>query len=259
MLTNCPKCGQVLIPEPPEETKKCEECGCEIPSGADSCPNCGCPVTVAEEESTAETQKVEVTKVSLDVDKRKVKKVVISIAGAIVLIAVILAAIFIGKANKAKQAADAYSSTLSICISSMYTGASNAESAATLIHDVWYNTIYEESDSTTDKFTRKNGSGSFYDDFNDSLDNLFDDTVFLAKQMMIKSNQETVAGYMKELKNPPEGYEDAYDAVKDLYEVYCDITECALNPTGSLTSYTSKFNEADSNFVKYYKAASLYQ
>jgi len=64
---------------------------------------------------------------------------------------------------------------------------------------------------------------------------------------------------MKDLKNPPDEYKDAYDALKDLYEVYTDLTQCAVDPSGNLSSYTSSFNTADSDFVKYYKAVKLYQ
>ena len=54
----------------------------------------------------------------------------------------------------------------------MLNGASQAESAGGLIHDVWYNTIYDKYDSTTYKYT--NGET----DFNDSLKNLFSDKDF---------------------------------------------------------------------------------
>ena len=63
---------------------------------------------------------------------------------------------------------------------------------------------------------------------------------------------------MKELKNPPDVYDDAYDALKDLYECYSKLTNMAVNPTGSLSSYTSDFNSVDSDFLSKYNKAKLY-
>lgn len=254
----CPNCGEELINDPPIELLKCEECGSDIPSDSKNCPNCGFPVPEPQEPIVA--QKVEVTKVSMPVDKNKIKKVVGILIGVVAIIAIILIIVSASKASQAKKAIANYSSNLDLCISTMFIGAADAESASGLIHDVWYNCIYEERDPSTDKYTRANkGSGSFYDDFNEALAVLFTDSSFTARTDSIESNQDLVASLMKELKNPPEEYADAYDALKDLYDAYCEITECAVNPSGNLSSYTSTFNEADSNFLKYYKAVSLYQ
>ena len=63
---------------------------------------------------------------------------------------------------------------------------------------------------------------------------------------------------MKSLKNPPDEYRDAYEAMKDFYDAYQELTQCAVNPTGNLTSFTQTFNSADSNTLKYYKAVQMY-
>ena len=249
----CPNCGEVLIPEEIPEVIKCIECGCDIPDGADLCPNCGCPVRM--EEDSNSPQKVEVTKVSVPVNKKKILKIVIVL---FIVIAIIAAIIFATLDSKSKKIKENYLDNFDLCISSMYLGAVQAESANSLIHDVWYDTIYENWESNTYKFTH-NSFGSFNYDFNDSLKALFNDTSFKSDISSIKTNQDLVASLMKELKNPPDEYVDAYDALKDLYEAYCDLTECAVNPSGSLSSYTSACNTADSEFVKYYKAANLYQ
>ena len=39
----------------------------------------------------------------------------------------------------------------------MYFGASDAENCGKLIRDVWYNSIYKESDERTDKYTKYRG------------------------------------------------------------------------------------------------------
>lgn len=255
----CPNCGEVLIPENPVEPRKCNECGCEIPVDATSCPNCGCPVE--QETGTSIPQKVEVTRVSVPVDKKKVIKIVTIVVTVIAAILAIAYGVSASQKKKAQEEAAAalsdYAESFDLCVSSMYFGAAQAESAGGLIHDVWYNTIRKEWDSTTDKYTRS--SGYWNSDFNVSLRALFSDSSFSSKISSIKTNQDLVASLMKDLKNPPDEYVDAYDALKDLYEAYCDLTECAVNPSGNITTYTSTFNTADSDFVKYYKAVNLYQ
>ena len=63
---------------------------------------------------------------------------------------------------------------------------------------------------------------------------------------------------MKSLNNPPEQYEDAYDAVKELYDSYTAMVNCATSPSGNLNSYTSTFNDADTAFSNNYEAVKMY-
>ena len=172
---------------------------------------------------------------------------------------------FLGvKAYKEKKAAAEaasyaanYSITFGNAINSMISGASDAESCGALIHDVWYNTIYEKSDPLTNKYT-KNDLGRFNSDFNDSLAKLFKDSDYSSKITSIKSNMDTVADYMKRLQNPPEDQKNAYGAISDLYNCYLSLTGIVINPTGSLSSYTDAFNKADTEFVNKYNMVKQY-
>ena len=121
---------------------------------------------------------------------------------------------------------------------------------------VWYNAIYEKRDDKTDKYTRP--KGYFVSDFNDALGNLYADSSFSSKISSIEDNQDTVNALMKKLKNPPDEYKDAYDAVSDLYDAYISLTNCATDPSGSLQTYSSTFNDADTNTLNAYKAMELY-
>lgn len=40
----------------------------------------------------------------------------------------------------------------------------------------------------------------------------------MSVRMTIEDNHDTVNALMKKLKNPPDEYKDAYDAVSDLYD-----------------------------------------
>ena len=74
----------------------------------------------------------------------------------------------------------------------------------------------------------------------------------------IETNQDTVASLMKKLKNPPEEYEDAYDAIKELYDAYTKLTNLATSPSGSLQTYSENFNAADTEVVNCYEAMQMY-
>lgn len=251
----CVHCGEILIPE---EKKYCTECGAEIIEGMTTCPNCGCPVEELQgQESENKPQKVEVTGVKVT----KKIKVIIGIVVAL-LIAAGITGVGISQYQKKKaaeeyaQRVETYSSNLELATYTMLTGASEAESAANLIKQVWYNAIYEKRDDDTDKYTRP--KGYFVSDFNEALGNLFSDSSFSSKVSSVKDNQDSVNALMKQLKNPPEEYKDAYDAVSDLYDAYISLTNCATDPSGSLQTYSSTFSDADTNTLNAYKAMELY-
>lgn len=251
----CVHCGAVLIQE---EKKICTECGAELDEGVTECPNCGCPVVHDDKaELDEQPQKVEVTGVKVT----KKVKIIIGIVIAI-LIAGGTTIFGVNQYQKKKAAeeyaqwVEEYSGNLELAAYTMLTGASNAESAANLIKQVWSNAIYEKRDDTTDKYTRP--KGYFVSDFNDALGNLFADSTFSSKVKSIEDNQDTVNALMKQLKNPPDEYKDAYDAVSDLYDAYISLTNCATDPSGSLSTYSGTFSDADTKTLNAYKAMELY-
>ena len=138
----------------------------------------------------------------------------------------------------------------------MLSGASDAESCGNLIKQVWYNAIYEERDSETDPYTRPNGY--FVSDFNEALQNLFSDESFTDQIESIEDNQSTVQSLMKEMRNPPDEYEDAYEALSELYDAYINLTNLVTSPSGSLQTFSNDFNDADSETANCYNAMSLY-
>ncbi|WP_024857284.1 zinc ribbon domain-containing protein [Ruminococcus albus] len=261
--TKCPRCGFAMQSISESDTILCEECNLAIPNGSEICPHCGCPAP-----NTNKPQKVEV--VSVNVSKSHKKTIIIAVITAIIICGGVLTANIIHdkqeqikveqqekeEKEKIAQAEETYQSDLESAVFLMLSGAADAESAGGLIHDVWSDTIYEERNTDTLKYTMKNGK--FNDDFNDSLSSLFSDTSFKNKISNIESNQDSVKELMKKLTNPPDKYADAYDALKNYYDSYLELTELVTNPKGSLTSYTSSFNEADSSVLKYYQAMDMY-
>ena len=243
--TVCPKCGVHFPTEKPK--KVCKECGEILDIDATVCPKCGCPVG-EKKEITISNKKISLTKILI----------------AVVIIIIVIAGGFGIKSNnekkavqkaeqEAKEQKENYESTLQKAITTMLTGASDAEEAGNLIHDVWYDAIYKNySEANTSKYVKATG------DFNDSLSALFNDSTFKSKIASIESNKDSVSSLMKQLKNPPDEYEEAYDSLKELYNSYLDITNLVTDPTGSLQSFTSNFNDADSEVAQKMQAMQIY-
>ncbi len=236
----CPRCGFVLFAQNTalHNMMKCEDCGTEYEKDLSSCPACGCP----NPDMNTEPQK----------PKRK--------CIALIVIAVVLAAVaavgLLGFSAMKKAEKKQYYRNMETVVYTMLDGAADAETAGNLIKSVWYNSIYEEEDVKTDKYTMKNGR--FVDDFNDALSNLFDDTDFKEDISQIKDNQSRVTTLMKELKNPPKEYEEAYAALMTYYDSYLKLTKMVINPTGSLKSFSEDFNASDTDTVNSYEKVELY-
>ena len=63
---------------------------------------------------------------------------------------------------------------------------------------------------------------------------------------------------MKDLKNPPEEHQEAYEALKEYYDAYLELTNLATDPTGSLQTFSEAFNAADTEVVNCLNAMELY-
>ena len=257
----CPQCGHPLTSRTADPDQAlpviCEECGAQIPKHADACPNCGCPVAAAETPSESAPQKVEVTGVSLP--KVQKKRMIMIAAAAAAVLAVVLIGNGVRQQQlqaRTQQLAEEYAANMEAASQTMLLGAIDAENTGNLIKSVWYNSIYEERDSETDKYTRPNGY--FVSDFNDALANLFADSDFQDTIASIEPNQQLVSDLMKDLRNPPEEFEDAYEALGELYDAYTALTNLTTNPSGSLTTFSQDFNDADSEMANRYDTMSLY-
>lgn len=230
----------------------CSECGERVYEGTDICPKCGCPLLGEIQYNKSVKGETVEPKTNNTINKSKRK----TITTIICIIAIVLIACLCVIAIKGKQTKEDYYNNLCIATYSMLSGAADAEEAGNLIRSVWYNSIYEKSEPSTDKYTKKNGK--FYSDFNDALSKLFSDSTFSKKIGEIESNQSEVASLLKKLQNPHDDYSDAYDALMKFYDAYCDLTACATNPTGTFQTYTSKLSTADDDVMKAYNSMLLY-
>ena len=267
-MITCPNCGGLISDKAKkcihcgksfdEGTKRiCVECGAELEDNVTECSECGCPVDCIEKGNNSQTiQQVEVAKVSIKpkVNKKKITAIVVSL---VVFIGVIFGASRVIKQNAKAE----YGKKLKEVSLLMLDGASDAETSGNLIKQVWYNSIYEERSSSTDKYTRPDGY--FVSDFNKALGNLFDDDDFSSKIDSIKSNQEHVEKLMKEMKKSATtenfcNLQEAYEDLQKYYDSYVKLTNLVINPTGSLQTFSNDFNDADTAVSNAYSKVKLH-
>lgn len=225
-------------------SNQCKNCGQEISDEVTECPNCGQPIFMQVQPEGVEAE------FTTPSPKKKSKRWIVVGILAVVIIAIIIAAAVNSNSK------NTYSENLRLASYTMISGASDAEDAGNLIKSVWYNSIYEVRDAATDPYTRT--YGTFYDDFNDALRALFADSDFSDAISDIEANQDAASEIMRSLKNPPDEYEDAYDAIRDFYNAYLELTNLVINPNGSLQTFSASFNSADNNAARAYKALQMY-
>ncbi len=174
------------------------------------------------------------------------------IIGACILI-LLAAGILISVQGRKSADRESYIASLNELREQSIKGGSMAETLCNFTKKVWYNTIYEEKDSGTDKYTRmSNGTGKFHDDFNISLSNLYADDDVQTIITGLQASREIVDGIMKDLQNPSSEFTACYDAADSLYDAYCGLIDLAISPSGSLKTYSENFGEYDSDLLKYY-------
>lgn len=228
----------------------CPECGKEISDKVTACPHCGYPIVPEEVQSTASNSPQKVELVSVKLDSSKAKKVLIGAVIVVILISVCAFAAVMMSRQKQVAARAEYLDNLALARSTMLAGGAKAESLCNLTKSVWRNTIYEETDIETDRFTKTNGK--FNEDFNDSISALFKDESTRKTVSDINANQEEVTEIMRKLQNPPDDLSACFETVESMYEVYSNFTGLAISPSGSLKTYAENFNTYDDNFMLYY-------
>ena len=245
-LITCPNCGETISEKAivclhcnlnlsQQNLVMCEDCGTEYEIKLSACPNCGCPNSIASQKK----------------EKKKHKGAIISV---VVITLIVVGVLGFSISQKTKEIE--YYSNMEIVSYTMLDGAAKAENVGNLIKSVWYNTIYEERDAETDKYTMENGK--FVDDFNDALANLFANENFINNISEIETNQSEVTDLMKKLKTPPKEYEEAYSVLKVYYNNYLKMTKLVINPTGSLNTFSEDFNTYDADTVDSYEKMKLY-
>ncbi|MEG2538385.1 MAG: zinc ribbon domain-containing protein [Clostridium sp.] len=210
---------------------KCSKCGTENLNESLFCDECG---TKLGESSDITEKKVEVYKESVENDesnrKKKFTKNKIILIG-ISLILVLVCLIGYSNYNKNKKYEETFTRTTLDILTETY----SSQLMCIEISEIWRNAI-----------------DSSYKDFNTEIAN---------KQEQWKSDgvyeeRETakinIENNMKELRNPPEEYEEVYKLFVDLYGIYGQIYRQATSPQGSIMTYNQDVNQKTSEFDQIY-------
>lgn len=150
-----------------------------------------------------------------------------------------------------------YKDNLKITLFKIMNCSVDAEKICKLTKKVWYNSIHKEHDTETDAFTMENGT-YFYDDFNDALNNLYNDGAFQTDISMIEKDQEDITEIVKIMKDAPEEFSSTYDDLKQLYSAYQTFSGLAVNSSGSYNSYSDSVEKATDEVIECYNKLKLY-
>lgn len=147
---------------------------------------------------------------------------------------------------------NSYIDTCELTLSTILDGATKAENAGNTINKVWHAAIYEDNIDNWDEDIK----AYYSNDFNDALTLLSNSSDFVYQKAQIESNNALVESYMKDLSNPPEGCEQAYSDIRDLYQSYASFTNLVTDVSGSYNSFSSDFGTLDQEILSKYKLAS---
>ena len=280
-LIKCPNCGNSISDQSTNciycnyKIKVCPECGNTINEECDICPKCGFPIgsQSPNNKSSVSTQKSPVN---------NTKKIIIGALALCVLIGAVfgIKASLSNKENRDKSNSvnvveesdskndkikeDAkshieeeskllqekdlaeYKVNYSSAMVSMLEGAEISNDCCVKILKVWGNSIWEEHDDETDKYTY---NGTEFYDFNTALDNLYSDPDFSASLESLYDNKDEVMRAIKKLNKYPDGMEYSYELIKEGYDSYKKLYNLATSPDGSFNSYSDEFSDATDNFM----------
>ena len=106
--------------------------------------------------------------------------------------------------------------------------------------DVWGNSIGKIEDSKTDPYTRPDGV--FLDDFNEALENLYEDPDFQVKADLISEKQMNLRKIEKKLENPPGSEEEYNEVFLEFLDNYIEVSMAVINPNGSFIEVSDQIN-----------------
>ena len=264
-IINCPKCGNsisdkaekcihcgCIIASNDEPKLKCSECGNIIESNEEKCKSCGCPIQVTENK----------------IHRKKRRNLILILLSLILIIG--CSSFILKNLQEERKKNEArineldkennkklYKAKLKNITIQILSSAADAEECGNKITSIWHNSIFKDDDEETDKYT-KDSYGNFNSNFNDSLYSFFSDEKYTTLKSSLEESNTKINKLMLEMKDVPNGYEDAYSYLKNFYDNYIELSTMCLDPSGNYTSYSSSFHEADSKTSNSYNKLKIY-
>lgn len=198
----------------------CNQCGRENPEDSKFCSGCGGSLDT----ETKDSEK------NISGKKGSKKKLIIStIIGLILVIGGIGAFIVYQKKQEEKRVQE-YVAEMAINSFNMYLEVVENAMVISMYSETWNDAIDDGND------------------FNVELANLRD--AYKEKGVLdeLTDTQTEIQQSMKYLQDVPEGYEEVYGVLKEMYGVYVEFADQAQSPTGSLLTFNNKTNDLFSEF-----------
>lgn len=218
---------------------KCPECGKEISDKAASCPNCGCPIS-KDNDSGCNSDKAKTPIISdkINADKPSIKnffsnprnKKFFILGIIIVVLIIVLSVININNQNKKNNQNEIFKADFTSIENIMELSQMDIEDVYSQMSTSWYNAIDDGLD------------------FNSRIKNTYNTPDVQMKITRIKKSQDAIQKIIQDLKNAPNEYSKAYNALLTLNESFAKYSDFAVSPTGSYQTYTQGFNSAKSDF-----------
>lgn len=216
----------------------CSECGKEVSDKSQHCIHCGNPIAFNNENTQVRESKTK---------KKKNRKGLVLLFTFVLIVAAGVGYFFI---NQLEQKEADYRAKLIETYGLM--GFSNVVSGnvITTVGDIWHDAIYKESNTNTFDFLYDDDMRRL--DFNDAIDKYYSDTKSKNEISKIDSYLDDITIKMKELSNPPDTYQKAYEILDEMFEIMIEISNFAISPSGSYDEFGKTTSNLFSDFdVKY--------
>lgn len=236
-LIPCPKCKKMVSSKASScihcnlkfnNLKKCDKCGYFLTENDTKCPNCG----------YQQTNKVKTS------SSKKRKKFYARLIVAPFLAVVLYLAIYFGVNGIINYRKTTYDLNYREAVNILANGAKVSEQTGNMVYKVWRNSIMNESNPITDRFTR-NYSGKYYDNPYFALSILYDDKDFNERLQYILDCKRKSYGLMSRLSKPPKEYKEKYDALLEYYEACNEFMDLAIEPQGAFLGYGNAISDCD--------------
>lgn len=228
----CPRCREMIS----DQAVRCVHCGYQLQQSGDVCRECGRPLEGTEQVCPDCGCPVGQTRHGAHGKKKKRH----TLRNVIVAVVVIFLAVMAYSSHLYNRSISYYET-----VDEIYTARNASVDAvnecASLVQEVWYNAIWQESDPRTDPYTCPNGT--FVEDFNTALNNLYEDPDFCEQLDLIDTQQQELRRLEKQLPEPPEGMEEYSELMQDMLDNHIELSMLILNPSGSYDSVSQEFGE----------------
>lgn len=172
------------------------------------------------------------------------KFIAICVVTCIIIIISTIVGIHINKSNQEKANKEYHDQLVEVS-SKMYLNGLMSSIYCYDISQVWYNTIFEQSDSEYDMYTKRTSSygfSYFNSDFNTSIQKYL--SLNSDKMDALKNEQEEIKEMVVKLQEKSnKKYQEAYDKMIELYGAFNNLVDQATSPSGTYRDYISKYNQ----------------